>query len=157
MVLSRRVAIRPPDEKFINLLMGLPTGAMVLTRSVSDGNLALNSYKDDVFLSPVRTGGRKSRSAVVSPHQPQQSSEGSMPGHTQVVSNERSADDGCNINLDYSWVIRFVMRHPTLVSIAVWLGQDLSRPQQASEESNDSAPADELVVLKRIPPLPTSA
>jgi hypothetical protein len=54
-----------------------------------------------------------------------------MLAETQSDSYERGADDGCNINLDYPWLLRFIMRHPALLTVAMWLGPDLSQPYEA--------------------------
>ena len=50
-----------------------------------------------------------------------------MLAEMQSDSYERGADDGCNINLDYPWLLQFIMRHPALLSVAMWLGPDISQ------------------------------
>ena len=54
-----------------------------------------------------------------------------MLAETKFDSYERGADDGCNINLDYPWLLRFIMRHPALLAVAMWLAPDLSQPYEA--------------------------
>lgn len=54
-----------------------------------------------------------------------------MVGEMPADRYERGADDGCNINLEYPWLLRFIMRHPALLSVAMWLGSDLSQPYEA--------------------------
>jgi hypothetical protein len=53
-----------------------------------------------------------------------------MLAEMQSDSHERGADDGCNINLDYPRLLRFIMRHPALLTVAMWLGADLSQPYE---------------------------